>query len=1164
MEVVGCFVYRPDTRVVLASLVNQKSSLVVPREASFFALCSSALLDSPIIPRGEPCTVDTAQPSPSPKRHGSDFYQAVKQTMSLGTESPSSTVAEIPWESLSAIGVPPRDVFFVAAAVPFDPPISSGEHGPLWVGVVSTRPVAGGLREAERDSLVVRSVLYAGRFELQVELIPTTTEMSYPANVRHLMEVFVNQLTIDEEEGVRQEEMCGLFHEENRIPLVSVQVEVEILDFIAKVNLRHTYVNHGATHPIECIFFFPLSDKSTICKFFVVVGGNTINGVLEEKGKAENVYSDAISSGHSAFLIEYISEDLFKASIGNLAPKEEVVVNITYLCELAFSPPEEPSTSSVCDYIVTMAVTIQNSTPITGLSCPNLSDTKISKHINGCTATLTARLSPGDLAHDFTLLIAQDNVTTPRILIERDTVNVNSLAVMITLQPSIVTSTVNSEIIFIVDQSGSMLNTIYYVSRALIHFLSILPPECMFNIIGFGTTWGSLFPNSVFATSENLVAAKRHVHSLAASLGGTNILEPLKHALGSAPIENYSRQIILFTDGAVDNTQEVCECVRQNCGDSRVFAFGLGAGVSRSLVRGIAYAGHGQAEFIARSSDIESSVEAQLSRALESAHTQVSVRWDGDHPLWTAPAHIPALFNNSKVVLYGVFAKSLPLSGTATVSARGTNTSKPIECMINFGESTPLTSCIIHALAAKERICDLEFQGESAKEQVIAISKQYSILSKYTSFVCISKRTSAVTTSMQTHHIPVAKPTSTAITGCVCWRAASIVYKKNELLLDFNEHVIVQISPANIAKCSEVCGNVVATSRLSYFPEVKMALAGGELGTAFLSESNSTHQCVRWRNVVPGAPVFNFEFTPPDGKFELMTYHLTPPPTHPLPVNASLVWQPVNRFTIKIKAHITTGTCSALSTATNKPTPKGITLVLTVPGCISVPCKSRHSDGTVALDAGNQCVHWILKSAAWNHSYSSEFTVDIAEEIHSLPPAEVNFTISQWLFTGVHVQQIDVIGKGLEKVTKMARIWYQMTATEVPRPKLDEETFNKVCDFVECETDEECRDFLQKNPYLIQQPVVQALFERAFVTFPTHPREFPRRFLRNGQMLKWMLDLQAATGGQQDITLFFHRLMSPDPSFRTWFESQVDDLMAALERKHKTPKQTTQCATHRS
>ncbi|KAH3764985.1 hypothetical protein Pelo_3165 [Pelomyxa schiedti] len=76
----------------------------------------------------------------------------------------------------------------------------------------------------------------------------------------------------------------------------------------------------------------------------------------EEKGKAENVYSDGIFPGHGAFLIKHISEDLFKATIGNLAPKEETT----------FSPPEEPSTSSVWDDIVTMAVTIQNRTPITG------------------------------------------------------------------------------------------------------------------------------------------------------------------------------------------------------------------------------------------------------------------------------------------------------------------------------------------------------------------------------------------------------------------------------------------------------------------------------------------------------------------------------------------------------------------------------------------------------------------------------------------------------------------------------------------------------------------------------------------------------------------------------------------------------------------------------
>ncbi|KAH3764984.1 hypothetical protein Pelo_3164 [Pelomyxa schiedti] len=92
--------------------------------------------------------------------------------------------------------------------------------------------------------------------------------------------------------------------------------------------------------------------------------------------------------------------------------------------------------------------------------------------------------------------------------------------------------------------------------------------ECKFLAVMITHHWiwnymmreGSLFPNSVFAT--NLVAVKRHMHSLAASLGGTNIFAPLKYALGSAPSENYGRQIILFTDGAVSQYPRglrVCE-----------------------------------------------------------------------------------------------------------------------------------------------------------------------------------------------------------------------------------------------------------------------------------------------------------------------------------------------------------------------------------------------------------------------------------------------------------------------------------------------------------------------------------------------------------------------------------------------------------------------------
>lgn len=39
--------------------------------------------------------------------------------------------------------------------------------------------------------------------------------------------------------------------------------------------------------------------------------------------------------------------------------------------------------------------------------------------------------------------------------------------------------------------------------------------------------------------------------------------------------------------------------------------------------------------------------------------------------------------------------------------------------------------------------------------------------------------------------------------------------------------------------------------------------------------------------------------------------------------------------------------------------------------------------------------------------------------------------------------------------------------------------------------------------------------------------EIGTRFIRNAQILQYLLDLRKISGGQQDITLFFSRILDP-------------------------------------
>lgn len=82
-----------------------------------------------------------------------------------------------------------------------------------------------------------------------------------------------------------------------------------------------------------------------------------------------------------------------------------------------------------------------------------------------------------------------------------------------------------SEMIFIVDRSGSMSGSRINQVRNTLHiFLRSLPEGTLFNIIGFGSRIEKLFPTSQEYNSKTLATAVDTVDKMNANLGGTDIL----------------------------------------------------------------------------------------------------------------------------------------------------------------------------------------------------------------------------------------------------------------------------------------------------------------------------------------------------------------------------------------------------------------------------------------------------------------------------------------------------------------------------------------------------------------------------------------------------------------------------------------------------------------
>ncbi len=148
-----------------------------------------------------------------------------------------------------------------------------------------------------------------------------------------------------------------------------------------------------------------------------------------------------------------------------------------------------------------------------------------------------------------------------------------------------------------------------------------MPADCYFNVVGFGSTFQFLFPNSVKYDDGSLKKAIRHAKEVQADLGGTEILEPLVEIYDMSSINGYLKQIFVLTDGQVSNTEKVIGIVKANAHNARVFALGIGNGASHHLVEGIAKAGNGTSAFTTYNENINKKVLNQLKNALQPSLT---------------------------------------------------------------------------------------------------------------------------------------------------------------------------------------------------------------------------------------------------------------------------------------------------------------------------------------------------------------------------------------------------------------------------------------------------------------------------------------------------------------------------------------------------------------
>ncbi|XP_041919249.1 von Willebrand factor A domain-containing protein 5A-like isoform X2 [Alosa sapidissima] len=593
---------------------------------------------------------------------------------------------------------------------------------------------------------------------------------------------------------------CGLVTVKNEpVPLKSVEVDVHVQGHVATVTSTLLYVN-GEERPLEAVFVFPLPGECAVCHLSAKIGDTEVVAKLQDKQKAREEYDDALSSGHQAFLLEESdqSPDVFQLNVGSLPPGESAAITLVYISELdmqaddalrfclpaVLNPrytPQDMDRSQMATVTsvpagtvpYTLALSAHLSSPQPISKVESNCDLEPLAYLNPDKTQATVSLSPGHLFdRDVELLLYYHDAHKPTAIVEAglDTAEPGSLmrdpVVLLSIYPEFpaaVTSSLSTcgEFIFVVDRSGSMDCAMHSGKDAkkkmriesakdtLLLLLKSLPMGCYFNIYGFGSRYEHFFPKSVEYNQKTMDDALEKVKGMRADMGGTEILQPLKHIYSQPCIPSHPRQLFIFTDGEVGNTKQVLDLVKINGNSHRCFSFGIGQGASTALITGLAKEASGHAQFITGTDRMQPKVMQSLRYALQPAVKDISVHWnlpDGVSVTTLSPP-LKVLFHGQRALLYAQLKGENAANPEGSVTIQYNLLEETVKNQLSFClRPTGDTGVTLHRLGARTLIRSLEMEERAAgpeakalREKLLQLSLQSGVSCTHTAFIAIHK-----------------------------------------------------------------------------------------------------------------------------------------------------------------------------------------------------------------------------------------------------------------------------------------------------------------------------------------------------------------------------------------------------------------------------------------
>ncbi|MCX5834141.1 MAG: VIT domain-containing protein [Deltaproteobacteria bacterium] len=555
----------------------------------------------------------------------------------------------------------------------------------------------------------------------------------------------------------------------DQLPLKSTTASVNISGVIADVRVTQVYKNEGK-RPIEAIYVFPASTRAAVYGMKMTIGERVIEAKIAKRDDARREYERAREEGKSASLLEQQRPNVFQMNVANIMPGDEIKVVLKYtellvpterVYEFMYPPVVGPRYSNqaaesappserwvqnpylhegeLTPYKFDIAVSISAGMPIKDLTC---SSHKVQASYNGPTSAVVhldgSEQSGGNRDYILRYRLGGDKIQSGLLLYEGE----KEKFFLLMMEPPSRVKAENipgREYIFIVDVSGSMHGFPLEISKKLLKdLIGNLRQTDRFNVLLFSGGSSVMSGESLPATPGNIQQAI-HLIERQRGGGGTELLPALERALKLPRPENFSRTIVIATDGYVHVETQAFDLIRNSLQNANMFAFGIGSSVNRHLIEGMARVGMGEPFVIMKPDEAPAQAE-RFRRMIQSpVLTRVRVDFKEFKTYDVEPVSIPDVLAERPVIVFGKWRGN----ARGQITLNGVSGSGSHRDVIDVSAVKPSKeNAALRYLWARHRIAILSDYNKLRPDdgrinEVTDLGLKYNLLTAYTSFVAV-------------------------------------------------------------------------------------------------------------------------------------------------------------------------------------------------------------------------------------------------------------------------------------------------------------------------------------------------------------------------------------------------------------------------------------------